>query len=165
MNETIPQLTIEKNEDGTITLEQDGLGTEDRVTVHPIHLRLMAERLGLVRQAIASEKELLRDMDRLKRNMLRVREHALQLQHKFKTGADWVEADLTFEMGLINTLVDLLDMAVDDFVDDFAPSEPEPYPRTTCTPARAAPPHVVHPMHHRRKKPAVVPGITQLTLD
>lgn len=131
LTENIPQLGIESNDDGTITLEQDCSGNVDRVTIHPIHLRLMAERLGLLEKLSANTEqptraEQARDLNRLKRNMLRVREHSLELQHLFKTSADWRHADLTFEMGLINTLVDLLDMAVDDFVDDFEAICPEP---------------------------------------
>jgi len=48
MNENIPALKIEAHEDGTMTLEQDWCGNIDRVTVHPLHLRCMAEAAGLI---------------------------------------------------------------------------------------------------------------------
>lgn len=69
MNENIPALKIEANDDGTLTLEQDWGGNVDRVTVHQVHLRFMAERLGLVREAFASEADTLRTVATLKRRL------------------------------------------------------------------------------------------------
>lgn len=146
MNECIPHLSIETLDNGNLRLENETVGDSYVVDLHPIHVRLLAERLGLI--ASPSEPntdqptlaEQARDIDRLKRNMLRVRQHALQLQHKFATGADWKHADLTFEMGLINSLVDLLDMAVDDFADDFTSHDPAPYVPVSMGNAQDAPP-------------------------
>ncbi len=133
MNEHIPHLNIETLDNGNLRLENETVGDSYVVDLHPIHVRLLAERLGLIAspsdpsadQPTLAEQA--RDIDRLKRNMLRVRQHALELQCKFANDADWKHADLTFEMGLINALVDLLDMAVDDFADDFTAHEPAPY--------------------------------------
>lgn len=133
MNEHIPHLNIEALDNGNLRLENETLGDSYSVDLHPMHVRLLAERLGLIAGCAPgadpqpTTHEQARDIDRLKRNLLRVREHSLQLQHQFATGADWQHADLTFEMGLINSLVDLLDMAVDDFADDFTPRDPVPY--------------------------------------
>ena len=49
--ESIPELKIERMADqhGTlILLEQDSGGNVDRVAIHPIHLRYLAEQFGLV---------------------------------------------------------------------------------------------------------------------
>lgn len=133
MSEEIPHLNIERLPNGNLRLENESMGDSYVVDVHPVHVRLLAEQLGLIATGSApgadapTYAEQARDIDRLKRNMLRVREHALQLQHKFANEADWEHADLTFEMGLINTLVDVLDMAVDDFADDFTSSAPDPW--------------------------------------
>lgn len=143
MNEHIPNLKIESNDDGTITLEQEWTGNVDRVAVHPCQLRLIAERLGMVQAVTASGAELSRDNDRLKRHLLRVREHALSLQREFSECADWQHADLSHEMARINTLVDLLDMAVDDFEDDYQASEPasaKPSPKPSVKPSDKAAP-------------------------
>ena len=133
MNEHIPHLNIETLENGNLRLENETMGDSYVVDVHPMHIRLLAERIGLIENGTAPDAivptvgEQTRTIDRLKRNLLRVREHSLQLQNKFATGADWDHADLTFEMGLINSLVDLLDMAVHDFSDDFTARDPVPY--------------------------------------
>lgn len=143
--ESIPDLAFEIDGD-QINLEQDaGLGDVDRVTLHRIHLLHLAKRVGLVRELSASDAadsiafgEMVRDLDRLKRNMLRVREHALRFQDDFRRNADWDHADLTHEMNQINTLVDLLDMAVDDFSDDYEGRAPAPYVPSDTHPSEEA---------------------------
>lgn len=150
MNEFIPHLSIESTDNGNLRLENESLGDTYVVDVHPIHVRFLAERLGLIaspsepRASQATLAEQARDISRLRRNLLRVRESALQLQDKFATGADWAHADLTFEMGLINSLVLLLDMAVDEFVDDFTGHDPEPYLPALQTNAGSGSPHKAH---------------------
>lgn len=44
----IPQLTIEREEDGTVLLEQEWCGETDRIQLHPIHIRHLAELAGLL---------------------------------------------------------------------------------------------------------------------
>jgi hypothetical protein len=130
--EAVPKVEIELLADGNVRVTDEHMGDSYSVDLHPIHLRLIAEKVGLIEvkeesDSAATPGEQARTIDRLKRNLLRVREHSLQLQNKFATGADWKHADLSFEMGLINSLVDLLDMAVDDFADDFTARDPVPY--------------------------------------
>lgn len=49
MNADIPNLTIATTTTGTIELEQqNGLDEPDRIEIHPLHLRYMAEQIGLV---------------------------------------------------------------------------------------------------------------------
>lgn len=140
--DNIPTLKIETNEDGTITLEQDWCGNAERVAVHTVHVRHLAERLGMVPEISASDAELLltergrvatlrQENDRLKRNMLRLHAHALALQKDFRENADWTHADLAHEMSNINALVDLFDMAVDDFADDYTAHDPGENPPVT----------------------------------
>lgn len=45
---SIPQLTIEMEEDGTVFLEQEWCGDSDRIQLHPIHIRHLAELAGLL---------------------------------------------------------------------------------------------------------------------
>lgn len=131
----IPGLKIEANGDGTITLEQEWSGNVDRVAVHSVHIRHLAEMLGMIREVSATDAELLRterghvtalrqENDRLKRNLLRLREHALSLQLDFAEHADWRHADLVAPMNQINGVVSLFDMACDDFADDYSAHPP-----------------------------------------
>ena len=142
MNDNIPSLKFEANGDGTITLEQEWSGNVDRVAIHSVHVRYLAERLGMVREVSASDAELLRterghvaalcqESDRLKRNMLRLHAHALALQADFRENADFAHADLSHELSNINALVDLFDMAVDDFADHYTAHDPSGNPRVT----------------------------------
>lgn len=50
MSENIPDLTIDllDKESGLILLQQDSGGNLDRVAIHPVHRRHMAERFGLI---------------------------------------------------------------------------------------------------------------------
>lgn len=48
MSVNIPQLTIEMEEDGTVLLEQEWCGESDRIQLHPIHIRHLAELAGLL---------------------------------------------------------------------------------------------------------------------
>ena len=152
MNEHIPALTITTLDNGHQRLADETYSADAIIDLHPIQIRLLAERVGLIAAPGADRPTTLaeqaRDIDRLKRNMLRVREHALRLQREFANGADWEHADLSFEMGRINALVDLLDMAVDDFADDYTAFEPDRYPITPCT--HAPSPKTPSPIAHQQ---------------
>lgn len=130
MNEHIPHLNINQLPNGNLRLENESMGETYIVDIHPIHVRMLAERLGFIGKSssksssVPTAAELARDLHRLKCNLLRLRDHSLQLQREMRN-ADWAHADLTFEMMKVNGLVDLCDMAVDDFVDDFAPRPPD----------------------------------------
>jgi len=125
MTHNIPNLTITTLDDGNLRLESKSFDECVIVDLHPIQVRYLAELVGLAPNgqtsgtALQTVGEQARDIDRLKRNMLRLREHTIELQDLFRTGADWKHADLSFEMGLINKLVDMMDMAVDEFADDY----------------------------------------------
>lgn len=69
--ETIPELTIELVEDGTLLLtHKDTYGNgDDMVSVHPMHLRFMAEKLGLVNTMTDTEARALQMVDKLTRRM------------------------------------------------------------------------------------------------
>lgn len=150
-HEKIPPLQISTLENGLLRLQDEDYSADAVIDLHPVQVRLIAERIGLIQPGNESGPtiaEQARDLDRLKRNMLRVREHALQLQHGFANHADWKHADLAHDMGKINALVDLLDMAVDDFADDYTAKEPEqiatcPSLPTACTDAHAAQPSLL----------------------
>lgn len=123
MTETFPQLSITTLENGLLRLEDTSYSDGAIADVHRMHVRAMAEQLGLIAAPVAANPdvktmaELHRDIDRLQRGLLRVREHAMQLHRDFVSSAGWIEADLTYEMRLAAALVDLLDLLVDEFED------------------------------------------------
>jgi len=57
--EDIPNLSIELLANGNLRLEDEGFGESAVVDIHPCQLRLMAEKLGLVREVSASDVDLL----------------------------------------------------------------------------------------------------------
>jgi hypothetical protein len=77
MNDSIPDLKIEHMEDGIgdglILLEQDNCGNIDRVAIHPLHLRFMAEQMGLV---ATSDPAVLKTIETLTRRLYRLCERA-----------------------------------------------------------------------------------------
>lgn len=115
----------------TITLEQDdGNGERECVQMHVSQVQLLAQRMGLLREVSVSDAALLRTerefsqrmrarVDILQRRLLTVRDRGLALQSNFRQFADFEHADLASEMAEINGLVDLMDLAADDFVDDY----------------------------------------------
>lgn len=125
MKDTFPPLNVVFQADGLVNLidpTEDGSGNVWAVLVHPMQIHAIAARLGLIRSVSATDAdsvrtagELQRDNDRHRRNLLRVRDNALSLQVDFAKNADWQHADLEHEMGRINALVELLDLACDDF--------------------------------------------------
>jgi hypothetical protein len=120
LTDNIPQLAIENNEDGTITLEQDWSGNVDRVTVHPLHLRFMAERLGLVREMSASEADALRTVAALKRRLLVLQKRINHLGEYLALHSDSEHADLTYEQGYATATADIADEFCAD-LDQLAP--------------------------------------------
>ncbi|WP_382321344.1 hypothetical protein ACFJGX_11085 [Hydrogenophaga sp. UC242_50] len=58
--EDIPNLKIQRLDNGNLRLEDKSFSEGAIVDVHPSQLRLMAERLGLVRELSASDADLLR---------------------------------------------------------------------------------------------------------
>ncbi|WP_399683993.1 hypothetical protein [Xenophilus sp.] len=58
--EEIPSLSIALLPNGNLRLEDESFGESAVVDVHPCQLRLMAEKLGLVREVSASDADMLR---------------------------------------------------------------------------------------------------------
>jgi len=67
MNINIPELNIETtphDKEGLIWLEQETCGTINRIAIHPMHLRHMAETLGLVENAETAAQKLIESLTR-----------------------------------------------------------------------------------------------------
>jgi len=77
IDDSIPDLKIERVEDGIggglIVLTQDQCGSIESVAIHPLHLRFMAEQMGLV---ATSDPAALKTIETLTRRLHRLRERA-----------------------------------------------------------------------------------------
>lgn len=67
---TIPGVKVTSNDDGTLMLEQAWPGGVDRVEVHPVDLRYMIDRMGLVPVPSASNARVVREIEKMKRRLL-----------------------------------------------------------------------------------------------
>ncbi|BEP48916.1 hypothetical protein [Variovorax sp. V116] len=98
MNTEIPHLKIEQLENGCIRLENESVGDSYVVDIHPLHLRYMAEKLGLVREMSASEADALRTVDKLARRLRVLHERVLQLDQWLWEHQDATNADISVEI-------------------------------------------------------------------
>jgi hypothetical protein len=98
MNDTFPDLTIEFMEDGQgdglILLESDNGGNVDRVAIHPIHLRYMAEKSGLV---AASDPAANRTISTLTRRLNLLRDRIDHLGEWLSKHSGHLHVDLSYE--------------------------------------------------------------------
>lgn len=98
MNTEIPHLMIERLENGCIRLENESAGDSYVVDIHPLHLRFMAEKLGLVREMSASETDALRMVDKLARRLKVLHERVMQMDHWLWEHQDATCADISIEI-------------------------------------------------------------------
>lgn len=107
-NDNIPELRIERIDDGKgaalILLEQDSGGNLDRIALHPIHLRYLAEKTGLLELADQqSQKTIVALKRRLETLFDRV-----DFMHNFLCNhSDSKHADLTFEQTYATATLDI----------------------------------------------------------
>jgi hypothetical protein len=98
MNDTFPELAIEFMEDGQgdglILLESDNSGNVDRVAIHPIHLRYMAEKCGLI---ATSDPQAQRTIAMLTRRLVLLRDRIDHLGEWLSKHSDHLHADLSYE--------------------------------------------------------------------
>jgi len=109
MNANIPELKIERMDDdhGTlILLEQDSGGQIDRVAVHPLHLRYMAEQIGLIE---TSDPQAARTIARLERRLRVLRDRIDHLNNWMANYSDHKHADLSYEVTYITATMDIAD--------------------------------------------------------
>lgn len=138
MNADIPNLTIATTTDGMIELEQqNGLDEPDRIEIHPLHLRYMAEQIGL---APTSDSTAARTIATLQRRLLLLRDRIKELDGRlwavpvYPPGAANDDPDLWFS----DATVILADEFCADFADEKTQREPSENPRDCETPCNAA---------------------------
>lgn len=123
MNDNIPELKIERMDDGhgdgLILLEQDSGGNIDRVAIHPIHLRYMAEKMGLIE---TSDPTAQKTIATLQRRMVLLRDRIDNLHSYLVNHSDHKHADLSYEVTYATACIDLADEFCADLVDTVKPS-------------------------------------------
>jgi hypothetical protein len=138
--DNIPELTIEQMEDkqgSLILLEQDSCGNIDRVAIHPIQLRYMAEKFGLIE---TSDPQAEKTIATLKRRLLLLNQRIQHLDNWLRTFSDTKHADLTYELGFSGGTSDMAEEFCAELVDTPANSAPPPLqPLQAPKPARCKP--------------------------
>lgn len=122
----IPALSITLLDDGNLRLEDKSYSDDAIVDVHPIHLRLMAERLGLVREVSASDADMVRTIATLNRRLLLLQQRVKHLHEMLAITASAGREDLDYELTHCGATIDLLD----EFCADLGGGEPAPAPLT-----------------------------------
>jgi hypothetical protein len=109
MNDNIPELKIEFEDgtgDGVIVLEQDCCGNVERVAIHQIHLRYMAEKCGLI---ATSDPQAQRTIAMLTRRLNLLRDRIDHLGERLTNHPDHEHADLSYECTYVAATADIAD--------------------------------------------------------
>ena len=108
MNDYIPDLKIELIDDGVgdglIMLTQDNCGNVDSMAIHPMHLRYMAEKMGLIE---SSDPKAQKTIATLTRQLLALRERIDHLANWLANHSDHKHADLSYEMTYATATADI----------------------------------------------------------
>lgn len=123
--EDIPNLTIQRLDNGSLRLEDKSFSEGAIVDVHPSQLRLMAERLELVRELSASEANMKRDLVLYKRALLGIRERAEQLHENIFSLSLQGHEDMGIEVAQSAALADFASFICGEFEDDFIVDPPQ----------------------------------------
>ena len=137
--DTIPHLNIEVLPDGLIRLENESMGDSYAVDIHPMQLRHIAEKMGLIAEVSASDAELLRtergrvaDLDRAlarcKRALLHIRVRAEQLHKNIFSCSQQGHEDLGIEVAQSAALADFAEHICIEFENEFTATVPERAP-------------------------------------
>jgi hypothetical protein len=107
MNEHFEELTIEIADDEKgrfIILRQDNCGNSESVAIHPMHLRYMAEKFGLVE---TSDPQASKTIAMLKRRMTVLQDRIESLHDFLANHSDHKHADLSFEVSYATATLDI----------------------------------------------------------
>ena len=152
-NDQMPHLNIEALSNGLIRLENESMGDSYTVDIHPVQLRYIAEKAGLLGEVTATDSDMLRtergriaemnrDLDRYKRTLLAMRGRAAQLHDNIYSNSQKGHEDLGIEVAQSAALADMIELVCTEFEDEY-----------TASPATAAPLQPLHPSGEPQKDP------------
>ena len=102
--DVIPHLNIEVLENGCIRLENESMGDSYVVDIHPVHLRHIAEKMGLMD---SSDPTAAKTITTLQRRMVALRDRIENLEDWMARFSDHKHADLSYKTNQLNALADL----------------------------------------------------------
>lgn len=128
--DTIPHLNIEVLPGGLVRLENESMGDTYAVDMHPVQLRHIAEKMGLIAELSATDAELLRTergrvaelkgaVDRYKRALLHLRARAEQLHENVVSCSQRGHEDLGVEVAQSAALADFAEHICVEFENEF----------------------------------------------
>lgn len=115
--DTIPHLSIEVLPGGLIRLENESMGDSYAVDVHPLQIRHIAEKIGLVREVSAFDADPLRKVIELQRRLLALKDRIDHLGEYLALHSDHRHADLSYETNYATATADVCDAYCADFAD------------------------------------------------
>ena len=130
VKDNIPELNIELMDDSTgslIILEQDSGGNLDRIAIHPIHIRYMAEKFGIIP---TSDPQAANIIATLQRRLLVLRDRIDELANYLCKHSDHKHADLSYEMTYANATADI----ASEFVAELDGVQPNTMAPTVTSP-------------------------------
>lgn len=133
--DNIPELNIELMDDSMgslILLEQDSSGNIDRVCIHPVHLRYMAEKFGLVSTADPQATKTVATLTR-RIHLLRVR--AEFLASHLATDSESKQAAPSFAQNYARATADIANEFCAELVDTIAPASANSEPQVVAQPS------------------------------
>lgn len=114
--ESIPAVDIELLESGIVRVtDKSCLDQDYSVDLHPMQLRLIAEKLGLVREMSASEADTMRTCAELRRRMLALKVRIDHLGKYLALHSDHEHADLSYETDYATATGDIAEAYCADF--------------------------------------------------
>lgn len=133
--EHISNLTIEIEEDGSVVLEQDCTGNISRVWVHPVQLRYIAEKMGLVE---TSDPKAAKTIATLERRLLVLRDRIDELHDYLVNHSDHKHADLSYEVTFSRASLDIVEEFCHDLDEQPDNTARDATPSAPCTAPSAA---------------------------
>ena len=124
MNERFEQLTIEIADDKKgrfIILRQEGCGNSESVAIHPMHLRYIAEKIGLIP---TTDPQAARTIATLQRRLGVLHQRIESLHGYLLNNSDHKHADLSYELTYATATLDIADEFCAEFESAEAANEP-----------------------------------------